>query len=366
MAREQTLTYEPDHAVAPGETLREVLESTGMTQSDLALRTGRPTKTISEIVMGKAAITPETALQFERVLGVPAAFWNNLQRDYDTDLARIAERRSLERYVEWLGTRTVREVIRRGWIPARDDPIQQLREVSAFLRVKSPKEWEGCLASTKATFRKSMAFEADPEAIAFWLQKGEIEALEVQCAAFDAQRLSSALEAARSLTLLPIEAGIRKLVGACADAGVAVVFVPELPKTRVSGATRWLTPAKALIQLSFRHKTDDHFWFSFFHETAHVLLHRKRSIYLDLLEGPRGDVSAEEKKADAFARDTLIPPEEFDCFTSRRGRFSKSRICAFAHAIGVAPGIVVGRLQHDGLLPHSHCNDLKRKVDLAV
>ena len=360
------MTYEPDYAVPPGETLRETLDALGMAQSDLALRTGRPTKTINEIVNGKAAITPETALQFERVLGVPASFWNNLQRNYEGDLARIAERSSLEPYVEWLRAKTVKEVIRRGWVRACEDEVQQLREISAFLRIASPRQWHDCLATMAASFRRSAAFESDPEALVFWLRKGEIDALGVECAEFDARSFRGTLEETRSLTLLPLETSIATLVEICAAAGVAVLFVPELPKTRVSGATRWLTPTKALIQLSFRHKTDDHLWFSFFHEAAHVLLHQKRPIYLDLLEGPREAVGPEEKEADAFARDRLIPPDAFGRFISGRTLFSKTAVRRFAQANGIAPGIVVGRLQHDRLLPHSHCNDLKRKVDLAV
>jgi len=212
----------------------------------------------------------------------------------------------------------------------------------------------------------SVAPEPDPEALAFWLRKGQIEARQIECANFDSTRFLEALDEIRGLTRLDLNASWPTLEAKCAEAGVAVVLVQELPKTRASGATRWLTPSKALIQLSFRYKTDDHLWFSFFHEAAHVLLHQKRPIYLDLLEGPRKAISPEEKKADAFARDTLIPPDAFGRFISARTLFSKTDIRRFAQRIGVAPGIVVGRLQHDRLLPHTHCNDLKRKVDLSA
>jgi len=83
-----------------GVTLSETLEALGMSQADLAERTGRPKKTINEIVKGKAAITPETALQFERVLGIPASFWNNLERDYRETVARLEEHQRLQRHVE--------------------------------------------------------------------------------------------------------------------------------------------------------------------------------------------------------------------------------------------------------------------------
>lgn len=74
--------YQPNYLVHPGVTLAETLESLGMSQVELAVRISRPEKTISEIINGITAITPETALQFERALGVPASFWNNLEKNY--------------------------------------------------------------------------------------------------------------------------------------------------------------------------------------------------------------------------------------------------------------------------------------------
>src|SRR5438874_4764145 len=117
------LPFSPDYGTPPGTTLRELLERLGLTQSDLAERTGRPKKTINEIVQGKAAITPETALQFERVLAVPASFWNNLERSYRTAQARHDERAVLARYVHWLDTLPVKEIVKRGWIKLHKDQI---------------------------------------------------------------------------------------------------------------------------------------------------------------------------------------------------------------------------------------------------
>jgi HTH-type transcriptional regulator/antitoxin HigA len=127
----------------------------------------------------------------------------------------------------------------------------------------------------------------------------------------------------------------------------------------VSGLTRWLSKDKALIQLSLKYKTDDQVWFTFFHEAGHILLHGKRSVFI---ECPGRADTPEEREADAFARDFLIPP-------SYRARLpllkSKAAIQSFARELGVSPGIVVGRLQHDHLLQPSFCNDLKVKLRWA-
>src|SRR4030066_743491 len=109
-------SFQPNYAVPPGETLRETLEFLGMTQAQLADRTGRPKKTINEIIKGKAAITPETALQLERVLGVPASFWNNLERNYQETLERINEQKSLQRQIDWPKKMPLNALIKRGWV----------------------------------------------------------------------------------------------------------------------------------------------------------------------------------------------------------------------------------------------------------
>jgi hypothetical protein len=178
---------------------------------------------------------------------------------------------------------------------------------------------------------------------------------------YEATRFREVLDRARDLTREPSGVFTRQLGTACAEAGVAVVFVPELPRLRTSGATRWLTPTKALIQLSRRYRTDDQLWFTFFHESAHILLHGKRDVFLE----DDGESSEKEREADRFAGDRLIPPQALKAFVAGNTRFAKADIQRFADAVGVAPGIVVGRLQHDGHLPMSHCNDLKRRLEWA-
>ncbi len=154
----------------------------------------------------------------------------------------------------------------------------------------------------------------------------------------------------------------QELVRLCANAGVVVVFVKALPNTRICGATRWLTPTKALIQLSLRYKTDDQFWFTFFHEAGHILLHGKRQVFL---ETEQKDSEKEEIEANKFASDTLISREQWKQFIAQNSSRTKAGIEEFAEKVGIAPGIVVGRLQHEELLPFTHCNQLKRSLGWA-
>lgn len=358
--------YTPDYVSPPGDTLLEVLEKRGMTQAELAERTGRPKKTINEIINGKAAITPETALQLELVFNIPASFWNNRERRYREFLAQQEEKERLEKQVAWLRGIPVTAMIKSGWIRRYRDKVEQLREVLNFFAVASPENWEGIWLNTHINFRKSQAFQSDFGAVTAWLRRGEIEASEIACVPYDANKFREALQKIRALTVEPPEIFQLKVERLCAEAGVAVVFVPQLPKTRTSGATHWLNGDKALIQLSLRYKTDDHLWFTFFHEAGHILLHGKRDFFLEGTGVASINDQEKEEEANKFAADILIPPANLKTFLASVQQFSKANIIQFAAEIGIAPGILVGRLQHDNLLPPSHCNDLKQKLEWVL
>lgn len=354
--------YIPDTVSPPGETLLETLEALGTTQANLAERTGRSKKMINEIIKGKAPITPKMAIELERVLGVPASFWNNRERNYRENLARIEENLRLAEQVKWLDKVPVKDMIKWGWIKKCQDKVSQLQEVLSYFRIASPDQLASVAAGldSQVNFRKSSAFRSDNTALMAWLRKGEIDAREIQCRPFNDRAFRAALEKIRGLTIEPPQIFQKKLVEICAACGVAVVFVPELPKTRVSGATRWLRPDKALIQLSLRYKTNDHLWFSFFHEAGHILKHGKKEIFI---EGSVIDMDQDkEAEANQFAADFLISRQDYNRFIKKEC-FSKTDIQEFAFSIGIAPGIIVGRLQHDRHLPVTHCNDLKKHFD---
>lgn len=207
-----------------------------------------------------------------------------------------------------------------------------------------------------ASFRRSPSFAADAGAVAVWLRIGEIRAAKLKCEPFDAARFREVLRDARGLTLWDdVGAAAYRLVELCAGTGVAVVFVGEIGKTRASGAARWLTPRKALVQLSLRHKTDDHLWFSFFHESAHVLLHSKKETFINTGSAHEA-TDAMEDEANQFAASQLIPRT----FESELARLTtEADVEEFAHRVGVAPGIVVGRLQKEGIWAWNRGNSLK-------
>lgn len=351
--------YFPDVVSTPGETLEDVLVERGMSQAELAERTGRPKKTINEIVKGKASITPETALQFERVLGIPAGFWMAREQNYREHLARAKEAVEFEKQADWLDQVPYRAMVKFGWIPEHRERARQLDEVLRFFAVASPGTWNGVWGAQSPLFRRSSAFESASGSIAAWLRKGELESAHQDAADYDADAFRRALERVRSLTRELPRSFANDVIRECNDAGVYVSFVPELPGTRVWGATRWLTPTRPLIQLSLRYKTDDHLWFTFFHEAGHVLLHGRREVFI---EGEDQKSDEKEAEADAFAQEWLVPTIKYRKFC-RLGAFTCAAVSRFAFELGIAPGVVVGRLQHDGHLDRTQCNNLKKSVD---
>lgn len=355
MGAELSTFFSPDYAVVPGQHLAAILAAKGMSQAELAVRIGRPQKTINEIVKGKAAITPDTALQFERALGISAKTWNALEANYQLQLAEQRDHVRLEEYASWAERLPIAELRKRGHIPGSDSKVDLVRLCLKFFGIDSPDSLPA--SSTVASFRQSPAFESDDLAMCTWLRLGELEAESIDCQPFDRGKFRSLLDNLRALTREADLQRVKKaLQSECRTCGVAVAFTTELRHTHVSGAARWIAPDKAMIQLSCRYKSDDHFWFTFFHECGHILLHGKKEGFL---EG-RDISTREEEEANDFAANHLIPRHALVSLMRERP-LSEDRLVTFAAQIGVSPGIVVGQLQkRRRLVPATPLNKLKK------
>lgn len=353
--------YHPDKVSPPGETLLETLRTIGMTQTELAVRMRRPAKTINEIIKGKAALTPETALQLERVLRIPASFWNQLETNYRDFCERANEKSNLRHFKSLISNFPIRAMAKLDWIKKEKDVIEQLRELMTYFGVSSPDALRNWCNRLVIQYRQSRAFQSNPESVAAWIRRGDILAQGICCPPFSGDSFRMNLKKIRSLTLEPNpDAFVPQLRDLCLSAGVIHLFVPELPGIRICGATRWLTPHKVLIQMSLRYKTNDHLWFTFFHEAGHILLHGKTSAFIDDESSFEDSGDDKEDEANKFASDFLIPRDEYRRFLQKR-KYSCTEIVKFARTIGIAPGIVVGRLQHDRVIGYDKCNRLKVK-----
>lgn len=358
----EDLSFSPDWAVPPGETLQELLDDLEMSQAELAARLDRPKKLVNEIVQGKAAITADTAIQLERVLGLKAQFWLNLEQNYREALARQRDRQVLSEEVEWLGSIPLKPLVKLGWVSKQKDPVDQLLSVLDFFGCASPAAVETYCHGLQVAFRMSTKFQSDPMTTAAWLRRGEVNAHQVECQPYDRGKFKEALHRIRLLTNKPPGEFYPEAQQLCADSGVAFVIIPEIPGSSVNGAARWLSKEKAMIQLSLRYSWSDIFWFSFFHEAGHILLHsKKKAVFLD--EGCGDD--DDEQQANRFATEQLIPTESWNGFTER-WRFDYESVQRFANELGIHPGIVVGRLQHEELIRYHFLNGLRTSFKWVI
>jgi HTH-type transcriptional regulator / antitoxin HigA len=338
MKAKRLYSYEPDYAVPPGETLQEVMQSLDMTQRDLAARAELTVQSLIRIFKGEQPISYETANKLELVTNVPARFWNNLESNYREQLARSAEREQMEQDLEWLKMIPVRELINRGEVEEQKDKVLQLREVLSFYGTSSVDAWHDIWDEPVVAARRSQCFESRLGSASAWIRLGERSAHKAECNSYDEKRFREALVKIRSLTRKDVkvfEPAMREL---CAEAGVALSFVPEMKKVPWNGASKWLSPKKAMILLNLRGKGEDRFWFSFFHEAGHVLHDSKK----DLLINDGSENDPREKKANAFASEFLIPDSMNSAISTAR---SATALRTIAKELDVAPGIVAGRYQ---------------------
>lgn len=351
-------TYKPDYTLPPGVTLKEILEDRGMSQAELAVRAGLTEKTINLIIKGTAPISYETASKFEMALGSPASYWNSREAQYRSALLNQEEKGRLAQMADWVKKFPFNEIVSRGYIEDTKDKGEMAHRLLAFFGVSSIEAWNEIWLKPQLQFRGSSAHDTRPEYVAAWVRMGEIAAADIYCSPYNATTFQSTIKELRGLTILPASEWMPKLTLSCANAGVAVCLVKEIPRAAVSGVAKWLSKDKAVIMLSLKYKKDDQFWFSLFHEVCHILKHSKKTVFYEYEKSN----DPLEVEADQFARDLLIHPQHAGKLPFLK---NKSQIRSFAAEIGVSPGIVVGRLQHDKLLHRSWCNDLKRTYKWA-
>ena len=360
MTRKRGELFSPDWVSPPGDTICDLLIERGWTKVELARRLGQSEKHVNLLLSGKAGLTEDTAIRLERVLGGSANFWLTREAQFREAVTRQKVQQEMEGSISWLSEFPLKEMHERGFISRADRSVETVGELLTFFAVASVSAWHTEYNLPNYAFRASSKILKYSASVGAWIRQAERLAAKIICEDFDAKKFKSFLKAARELTAKKHPRDfLDELVAKSARCGVAVVFLPTLSNCPVSGCMRWLSPNKALLMLSDRFRTNDHFWFSFFHESGHILLHGAKHVYF---EEQHPDSSHIEEEADEFARNLLIPsPVARDLKSLKH---SKSAIKDLAEEIGVAPGIVVGRMQHDGLIPwNSALNSLKIKYD---
>ncbi len=347
----------PQWASSPGETIADILRERNMSEDEFAGKLGLSADYATGLLQGRSTITIATARQLERTVGGSVEFW--IARDYQYR-QQTAKLRAADQ--DWLSQLPLADMIRFGWLAPEPHPSEEVSASLRFFDVPSISGWHERYDSLQqmVAFRTSPSFDSQPAAVITWLRRGEIEADSIDCDPWNPESFRSSLPQMRSLTReRKPNQFIPALTNLCATSGVAVVVVRAPRGCRASGATRFLSPQRALLQLSFRYLTDDHFWFTFFHEAGHLLLHGQDGFFL---EGPETPSTLQEEQANEFAANTLVPHElRREMLQLRNSR----AIIRFARRIGISRGIVVGQLQHLGRLGRDQLNGLKTRYEWA-
>jgi len=352
-----------DFAPQPGRMLQRELDEHSISQAQLAARTGLSTKHINLVIKGTAAMSPEVAVTLEQVLGSPAETWLRMEAAYQTHQARAERREALAGFVGWAAAFPSQILIDRKVIEAADNGPQIAGKLLQFFGVASPAAYEKTWLEPQASYKRSQLHTIDSNLTALWIRLSELHAsTKIKNAPpFDGEKLRAAAGAIPKLTVKKIDTAFRDAQALLLDAGVVLVFVPEIPSTRISGVSRWMN-GTPMIAVTSRYKSLDGLWFTILHEIAHVLLHPKRSTFVDDGFKADDDADLQEAAANKFAETHLIAPAYKKTLESAT---TPEQIRSLAAALEVSPSVVAGQWAFRTNTWGGPIAKLRDKVDLA-
>ena len=342
-------------ATPPGATIREQLNDRGMSQKEFAARMDLSEKHVSKLINGEVQLTPEVSVRLETVLGIPASFWNNLEAIYREKLLKVKAENDMDEDEAIAQLFPYSEMAKYGWIKETrnsKEKVLYLRQFFGVVRLALL----GNEQITKIACRRLAISEKSDLALMAWAQEARIQARDIQTSPIDIQDLIASIPEIRKMTVMDPEEFCPKIKKMLENCGIALVFLPHLKGSFLQGAT-FLDGNKIVVGLTARGKDADKFWFSLFHELAHIVLGH--------IGKANGTTDQDENDANSWSEDILIDPTEFAAFINEKD-YSERRVVEFANKQKIAPGIVVGRMQRKGMIKYNELNNLKVQYEIAV
>lgn len=335
------IEYNDTVAFHPGYYIKEIVVESGLTQEDFAKRLDTTPKNLSLLIRGEQSLSIDIAMKLSRMIGTSVNYWLNLQNAYD---ALIAEFKSQEELIEerkvfdFFDYKYFRENYGLPDLPRKkDEQIKALREFLnvATLTVFTKRDMAVSFRSSTESLEEASTVKANT-----MVQIATNKALAVEAPKFNKKKFEEAVQYALTLTKNHNE--FYPLIrDAFREAGVVFVIMPNLSGSKINGATKKIGD-NIMLMVNDRRFYSDSFWFTLFHEIGHII----NGDYGISFEKESGE---QEFAADLFAEDSLIPREQYRDFVAS-GRFGLNDIIHFADSINRDPGIVLGRLQNDGLV----------------
>ncbi|WP_459129617.1 helix-turn-helix domain-containing protein [Guggenheimella bovis] len=334
--------------------MKEQLNDRGMSQKEFSARMDMSEKHISKLINGEVQLTPQTAVRLEMVLGIPAKFWNNLEAIYRENLVKVEIENAMDADVERAKQFPYSEMAKYRWVPETRNAKEKVINLRKFFEVADLSLLEKDQIMPIAC-RKLGDTEKSDFALMAWVQAAKIKARDIQTAPINIKGVISVLPEIRKMTMNKPEDFCPKLIKSLADCGIALVFLPHIKGSFLHGVS-FINGKKIVLGLTARGSDVDKLWFSLFHELAHIVLG-----HVGQLNGISED---DENAANKWSTDKLITPEDFENFKGNRD-FSEKGVLKFSKEQGIAPGIVVGRMQSEGIIKYNTLNHLKEKYEIA-
>jgi len=349
--------FNPNWASTPGDTIADILNEKKLSISDFSKMMNSSISEVNNLLHGYILINESIAQKLNKCIGGSTDFWLRRESQYRSDIERL---KGVE-HQKWLKLLPVNFMVKNNWIEKENGDV--INSLLKYFSVPDVWTWRRKYSDvlSEVSFRKSEKILSKTESLLTWLRKGEIQAEAIACATWSKEKFIRMLPNLKSLSRLKNpKAFLPKLIEECSKCGVAVAVAPTPTGCAASGLAKFLHPDKALILLSFRYKSDDQFWFTFFHEAAHIILHGETKVFIEE-ENMYSASQSEEDEANQFAAEALIPKNVRELLF--RPRISEKEIKEIARQSNVSLGIVVGQLQFQKLIPNNYFNTFKKRYD---
>ncbi len=351
----QTTTYLTIH---PGVVLKEELEAKGLSNKEFASTLGMPTPVLSDLINGKRSFTPDIAILLEAALGREASAWLALQAARDIEVAKMKEeflrkQQDIETWKsiqDFCNVRILDKGIEGG---LGKNTREKIETVYSFFGVKDVQELRNkFLQDVNPSYFRQSSKVSDPVNLFTWkyLAFAESEKAMVPHSPFCMEKLDDVTKKVKDVIYANKNTRVN-LEETLADFGIKFVVLPNQPGTHIDGFSFWKGDYPT-ITLTLRGKKLDILAFTLLHEICHVFRHLNREDKEKTCISIDGEkTSLEEKEADEFARNSLIPPLDWQLFKASSIGVSPylmgPRIRQFSATHAIHPSIVLGRYQHD-------------------
>lgn len=356
--------YSDIMAFHPGYYVAEIVDDMGITQEEFATRLGTTPKTLSKLINGQINLSNDIAKKLSSMLGSSVNFWLNLQKAYEEKIIEIEQKRDLEEQAEIARMIDYSYFEKVADLPSAHSIYEKVTNLCRYFIISNLKILQqpdflvNYRSGTKTTNDKNIV---NAQA---WLQTSLNYAQNIATAPYDSDKLKSYLPEIRSMTLQEPNEFLPRLSAIFSECGIAFVFLPHLKNSGINGAVKWISKQRVVLAMNDRRNYADTFWFSLFHEIKHVLQQKINTVFISSTSEEKQNMNAKfETEADEFSRNCLIPAKDFKKFVAPDKYISDAEIVAFAKSIGINPGIVVGRLQYEGIIPQYRCSALKKKYN---